>query len=122
MRQYVRLLDERRYCFTEAAHAVGVSKRTGKAWRNGRTRHGERNLVDWYRPPWMTRPSITRYLSREGASGIADRLRLGDSIAAIARLLGRDPALFSREVERSRVQVGGCRRRASRNRRPAPSL
>ncbi len=24
--------------FTQAAHAVGVSKRTGKVWRNGRTR------------------------------------------------------------------------------------
>ena len=23
--------------FTQAAHAVGVSKRTGKVWRNGRT-------------------------------------------------------------------------------------
>ncbi len=26
--------------FTQAAHAVGVSKRTGKVWRNGRTRSG----------------------------------------------------------------------------------
>ena len=38
--------------FTQAAHAVGVSKRTGKVWRNGRTRStgcNERPLVDWYR-------------------------------------------------------------------------
>ena len=37
--------------FTQAAHAVGVSKRTGKVWRNGRTRSTGRNegpLVDWY--------------------------------------------------------------------------
>ena len=37
--------------FTQAARAVGVSKRTGKVWRNGRTRSGgrdERASVDWY--------------------------------------------------------------------------
>ena len=38
--------------FTQAAKAVGVSKRTGKVWRNGRGRSSGRNeraLVDWYR-------------------------------------------------------------------------
>ena len=38
--------------FTRAAEAVGVSKRTGKVWRNGRGRSSgrdERALVDWYR-------------------------------------------------------------------------
>ena len=35
--EYVRLLDEGMN-FTQAARRVGVSKRTGKAWRNGRTR------------------------------------------------------------------------------------
>jgi len=38
--------------FTQAAHAAGASKRTGKAWRNGRTRstgRNERPLVDWCR-------------------------------------------------------------------------
>ena len=33
--EYARLLDEEGMNFTQAAHAVGVSKRTGKAWRNG---------------------------------------------------------------------------------------
>ena len=33
--EYVRLPDEEGMNFTQAAHAVGVSKRTGKAWRNG---------------------------------------------------------------------------------------
>lgn len=50
--EYVRLLDEEGMNFTQAAHAVGVSKRTGKAWRNGRTRatgRNERPLVDRYR-------------------------------------------------------------------------
>ena len=66
--EYVRLLDEEGMNFTQAAHAVGVSKRTGKAWRNGRTRatagraprEGTRN--PWWTgivPPWTNpRPSI----------------------------------------------------------------
>ncbi|WP_343086955.1 helix-turn-helix domain-containing protein, partial [Bifidobacterium longum] len=105
--EYVRLLDEEGMNFTQAAHAVGVSKRTGKAWRNGRTRATGRNekpLVDWYRST-MDKPKTLhpRYLSQEERIQIADRLRLGDSIRAIARLLGRDPGTVSREVERNRM-------------------
>ena len=86
--EYVRLLDEEGMNFTQAAHAVGVSKRTGKAWRNGRTRATGRNekpLVDWYRST-MDKPKTLhpRYLSQEERIQIADRLRLGDSIRAIA--------------------------------------
>ena len=89
--EYVRLLDEEGMNFTQAAHAVGVSKRTGKAWRNGRTRATGRNekpLVDWYRST-MDKPKTLhpRYLSQEERIQIADRLRLGDSIRAIAVLL-----------------------------------
>ena len=111
--EYVRLLDEEGMNFTQAAHAVGVSKRTGKAWRNGRTRATGRNekpLVDWYRST-MDKPKTLhpRYLSQEERIQIADRLRLGDSIRAIARLLGRDPGTVSREVERNRnPESGGC--------------
>lgn len=66
--EYVRLLDEEGMNFTQAAHAVGVSKRTGKAWRNGRTRATGRNekpLVDWYRST-MDKPKTLhpRYLSQ----------------------------------------------------------
>ena len=98
--EYVRLLDEEGMNFTQAAHAVGVSKRTGKAWRNGRTRATGRNekpLVDWYRST-MDKPKTLhpRYLSQEERIQIADRLRLGDSIRAIARLLGRDCISSSR--------------------------
>ncbi len=41
-RRYVELL-ETGMNFTQAALAVGVSRRTGKAWRNGRTRSTGRN-------------------------------------------------------------------------------
>ena len=124
--EYVRLLDEEGMNFTQAAHAVGVSKRTGKAWRNGRTRATGRNekpLVDWYRST-MDKPKTLhpRYLSQEERIQIADRLRLGDSIRAIARLLGRDPGTVSREVERkqeSRVRRLRALPRPAEGRGPA---
>ena len=39
---YVELLNTGMN-FTQAVHTVGVSKRTGKVWRNGRTRVTGRN-------------------------------------------------------------------------------
>ena len=113
--EYVRLLDEEGMNFTQAAHAVGVSKRTGKAWRNGRTRATGRNekpLVDWYRST-MDKPKTLhpRYLSQEERIQIADRLRLGDSIRAIARLLGRDPGTVSREGTRLWDEIAAGLRR-----------
>lgn len=120
--EYVRLLDEEGMNFTQAAHAVGVSKRAGKAWRNGRTRATGRNekpLVDWYRST-MDKPKKihARYLSQDERIAIADRLRLGDSIRAIARLLGRDPGTVSREVERNRNPESGGYEPTAPSRRP----
>lgn len=51
--------------FTQAARAVGVSKRTGKVWRNGRTRSTGRNEA----------PSVVI----EHSPGIADSNRAGGS-------------------------------------------
>ena len=129
--EYVRLLDEEGMNFTQAAHAVGVSKRTGKVWRNGRTRATGRNEkagMDWYRST-MDKPKRihARYLNQEERILIADRLRLGDSIRAIARLPGRDPGTVSREVERNRNPgTGDCepyraqQKAADRLKRPKP--
>ena len=55
---YVELLNQG-LNFTDAARAVGVSKRTGKVWRNGRTRSSGRHeaaSVDWY-DSGMERPT-----------------------------------------------------------------
>ncbi len=41
-KHYVRLVMSG-MSYTEAARTVGVSKRTGKVWRNGRTRTSGRN-------------------------------------------------------------------------------
>lgn len=103
--EYVRLLDEEGMNFTQAARRVGVSKRTGKAWRNGRTRatgRDEEPLVDWYRDPMDTpKPIHERYLCQDERFTIADRLRLGDGVRAIARLLDRSPGTVSREIRRN---------------------
>ena len=102
--EYVRLLDEEGMNFTQAAHAVGVSKRTGKVWRNGRTRatgRNERASMDWYRST-MDKPKRihARYLNQEERIPIADRLRLGDSIRvflvkSVFRVRGGDVFLDS---------------------------
>lgn len=97
--------------FTQAAHAVGVSKRTGKVWRNGRTRstgRNERPLVDWYRGG-MDKPKRTdaRYLCMDERIAIADMRRAGSGVRAIARTSGGAPSTISRELRRNVDQIGG---------------
>ena len=88
--------------FTQAARAVGVSKRTGKVWRNGRTRSTGRNekpLMDWYRGG-MDKPKTTsaRYPGLDERITIADMHRAGSGVRAIARTFGRAPSTISREL------------------------
>ena len=109
--EYVRLLDEEGMNFTQAAHAVGVSKRTGKVWRNRRTRATGRNEkagMDWYRST-MDKPKRihARYLNQEERILIADRLKAGDSTRAIALLLDREPPTVSRKIRANHNRVTG---------------
>ena len=97
--------------FAQAARAVGVSKRTGKVWRNGRTRstgRNERPLADWYRGD-MDKPKTTsaRYLGLDKRITIADMHRAGSGVRAIARALGRAPSTVSRELHRNADDIGG---------------
>ena len=82
-RRYVELL-ETGMNFTQAALAVGVSKRTGKVWRNGRTRSTGRNekpVVDWYRSTVdKPRRINARYLSQDERMSIADWRRAGTGV------------------------------------------
>ena len=95
----------------QAAHAAGVSKRTGKAWRNGRTRSTGRNE----RPPadrhrgGMDKPKRTdaRYPCMDERTAIADTHRAGSGVRAIARTLGRAPSTISREPRRNVADIGG---------------
>lgn len=117
--------------FIQAAHAVGVSKRTGKVWRNGRTRptgRNERPLVDWYRGG-MGKPKRidARYLCMDERITIADMHRAGNSVRAIARTSGGAPSTISRELRRDADQIVGvygphrARQMAThRPRRPKP--
>lgn len=87
-RRYAELL-EAGMNFTQAARAVGVSKRTGKVWRNGRTRSNGRNekpSVDWYRSTVDIPQKISsRYLSQDERISIADWRKAGMSVRGIAR-------------------------------------
>ncbi|MDY5588341.1 MAG: IS30 family transposase [Arcanobacterium sp.] len=108
---YVQLLNQG-LNFTQAARAVGVSKRTGKVWRNGRTRASGRNekpSVDWYHSH-MDKPTEIhhRYLSQAERITIADMRLSGASIRAIATRLGRAPSSISREIKANTNPLSGA--------------
>lgn len=103
-RRYVEHL-EAGMNFTQAARAVGVSKRTGKVWRNGRTRSNGRNekpSVDRYRSTVDIPQKISsRYLSQDERISIADWRKAGMSVRGIARTLNRPASTASRELVRN---------------------
>jgi IS30 family transposase len=90
---------------TQAARFVGVSKRTAKVWRNGRSRSSGRNegaSVKFYNLAMNTTHEIhSRYLSQEERIKIADGLIHEKSIRDIAKALGRSPSTISREIDRN---------------------
>ena len=118
--------------FTQAARAVGVSKRTGKVWRNGRTRSNGRNekpSVDWYRSTVDIPQKISsRYLSQDERISIADWRKAGMSVRGIARTLNRLASTASRELARNANPATGMyepyraqQMSADRLRRPKPA-
>ena len=70
--------------YAEAARAVGVSKRTGKVWRNGRTRSTGRNeapCAEWTEAAMpQPKPTGPRYLSMDERIFIADGLVLPEHV------------------------------------------
>ena len=115
-REYVRALADG-LNFTQAAHAVGVSKRTGKVWRNnGRTRSSGRcerasiaPQAHWYRLYMKCQPHriSKRFLSlKERMLSFAWRVE-GFSIRDIVRRLGRSPSTVSRELRRNGITSTG---------------
>ncbi|HIW62391.1 MAG TPA: IS30 family transposase [Candidatus Stackebrandtia excrementipullorum] len=92
----------------EACRIVGINRRTGKRWRNG-SPAGKRPA----RPPhWVGvarafSPSSGRFLSLSDRLVIADLLREGKSLRAIAAELGRSVSTISREVARNRHPTNG---------------
>ena len=117
--------------FTEAARAVGVSKRTGKVWRNGRTRSTGRNEApcrEWTEAAMPEpRPIDARYLSLDERVAIADGLVCGMTMSRIAESIGRSRSTVCREVARNRDRRTGRyapyragELAAERRRRPKP--
>ncbi|MET8945448.1 IS30 family transposase [Streptomyces sp. NPDC004542] len=97
---YSRLVQQG-YSNTEACRIVGVDRRTGNKWRNGRS--GERNRKP-VPPIHVVVPARgpSRYLSEDERIHIADRLREKTTVRAIAAELGRSPSTVSREIRRNR--------------------
>ena len=118
--------------FTQAARAVGVSKRTGKAWRNGRTRSNGRNekpSADWYRSAVDIPQKISsRHLDQDERISIADWRKAGMGVRGIARRLNRPASTVSREPARNANPAAGMHEpyrarqmSADRLRRPKPA-
>jgi IS30 family transposase len=85
----------------EACRIVGVNRRTGQRWRNGRASQAKAGLEADRRPPARPMSSTQRFLSVEERIVIADLRREGRSLRAIAAELGRDASTISREVRRN---------------------
>ncbi|WP_328860054.1 IS30 family transposase [Streptomyces sp. NBC_00306] len=106
--EYSRLVQQG-YSNTEACRIVGVDRRTGNKWRNGRS--GERNR----KPVPPVNPVVpasgsSRYLCEDERIHIADRLRENATVRAIAAELGRSPSTVSREIRRNRHPGSGAYR------------
>ena len=96
---------------TEACRVVGVIRRTGDRWRHGRSarlvREADRTSPAPPAPPAPPAVSSDRFLSVGERIVIADLLREGRSLRAIAAGLGRDVSTVSREVARNRDPGSG---------------
>lgn len=126
--EYVRLLDEEGMNFTQAAHAVGVSKRTGKAWRNGRTRAtggGTKGqawtgvVPPWTNPNGSTRATSIRRSASRSPTGCARAIRSapppGCRDATPARSAARSSATGIPGPATARPAAPGRRRPAGSN-------
>ncbi|MFF2631242.1 IS30 family transposase [Kitasatospora griseola] len=86
---------------SEACRIVGVNRRTGITWRNGRNAYKgrPRTVPPVHRELSSAGPS--RYLRESERLHIADRLRENATIRQIAAELGRSPSTVSREIRRN---------------------
>lgn len=97
--EYFRLMDQG-VSSQEACRIVGINRRTGKVWRNGRNpTAGMSSRPPARREAYLSGPS--RYLREDERMHIADRVREQAGVRTIARELGRHPSTISREVRRN---------------------
>jgi transposase-like protein len=110
-RQYAELIAQG-VSNSEACRRVGVNRRTGSRWRYGRRLQGWNGVARQYAPMISDTEPVAgsvRYLSDDERDLIAERLRAGTSLCAIARELDRAPSTVSREVRRNRHASGTYR-------------
>lgn len=89
----------------EACQIVGISRRTGRRWRNGNgtkpwKRSGPARTARKVLPPEQV-ISSSRYLTQDERIYIADRVREKASVRKIAAELKRSPSTISREIRRN---------------------
>jgi len=106
--QWARLIA-RGVSNAEACRIVGINVRTGKRWRQGRTRTTRDGRRLHYAPVITKRKAdiSERYLSEDERVRIADLQRRGLSMRAIATKTGRSPSTISRELRRNRDSERG---------------
>lgn len=107
--RYLRLMAQG-LTNADACREVGVHRRTGGRWRNGRVVKLPSGQERTYQPVSIKSPAVesTRYLSQDERIVIADGLRAGMSGRAVAGLLaGRAVSTVCREIARNRDQVTG---------------
>lgn len=99
--QYLRLMAQG-MSNAAASREVGINRKTGTRWRYGRTETVRSGRTYTYSPIDKKSTAIsTRFLSEDERIAIADLLRAGNSVRAIAQELGRNPATVSREIRRN---------------------
>ena len=100
--QYVRLIAVG-VSNSEACRRVGIDRKTGNRWRYGRTVRNSAGERVHYAPVQISepRPRSPRYLSEAERLEIADLLRAGLGVRAIARAVGRAASTISRELRRN---------------------
>jgi hypothetical protein len=95
---YIKLMSQG-MSIREACKVVGIDRRAGQRWSNGRTVVTLAGRVLPYNP--IPRPPVVisdRSLSEDERLSISGGLQSGLSLRAIAASLGRDPGTVSREV------------------------
>jgi IS30 family transposase len=128
--QYARLIAQG-YSNSEACRIAGISRRTGKRWRHGRTittRDGRKlhyAAVVAAAADRRVREISDRYLSEQERVRIADLRHAGHGVRAIAGQTGRSPSAISRELRRNRDPDSGqyrpfTARKLAARRRPRP--
>jgi transposase-like protein len=96
---------------SEACRQVGIDRKTGSRWRYGRTVRNSAGERVHYPPVKITEPRLRspRYLSEAERILIADLLRAGHGVRAIAGRLGRAASTISRELRRNADSDGRYR-------------